>query len=238
MAKKTQKTEEQLANIEENLSKAGVYVEENKKRLTIIVGIIVSIICIYILYSKFYLQPLSSEASESMYIAEFHFFNNNFEKALNGDSTTSINDIGDTITQFHKGFLEISEEYSSTASGNLSSYYAGICQMNLSQYEEAIISLNDFSTKNHIIHCLSNGLIGDANRELGNLDKAMQYYVKASEDYTNNFTTPYFLMKRAQIHEQNQNYELAKDIYITIKKDYPNSKEGLEIDKYIYSISK
>ena len=47
MAKKIEKTEEQLANIEENLSKAGVYVEENKKRLTIILSIIVSIICIY-----------------------------------------------------------------------------------------------------------------------------------------------------------------------------------------------
>ena len=45
-------------------------------------------------------------------------------------------------------------------------------------------------------------------------------------------------MKQAQMQEQNQNYELAQNIYLTIQKDYPDSKEGLDIEKYIYSISK
>ena len=44
-------------------------------------------------------------------------------------------------------------------------------------------------------------------------------------------------MKQAFIHEKNENYSKALDIYKSIQSEYPNSKEGTDIEKYISSAS-
>ena len=228
MAKKVNKTEEQLANVEENLSKAGLYVVNNQERIIKVIGSIVVLIAIFAAYTKFIVEPKEKEASEEMYIAEFYFQNNNYNEALNGDGQYS-------------GFLTIANDYSSTDAGNLANYYAAICQMNLASsdslhyYESALSSLSSFSTDDEILYSLSVGLKGDANLELGNTDEAMSFYITAATDYINDFTTPYFMMKQAHLHEKNENHTAALELYNSIKSDYSQSKEGLDIDKYISS---
>ena len=106
MAKKVKKTEEQLANVEENLSKAGLFVINNQDKILKVVGSIVVLIAIFALYTRFVVEPNEKSASEEMYIAEFYFQNNNYDLALNGDGQFS-------------GFLTIADSYSSTKSGNL-----------------------------------------------------------------------------------------------------------------------
>ena len=230
MAKKVNKTEEQLANVEENLSKAGLFVVDNQEKIVKILGLMVVVIAIFALYTKFIVEPKEKEASEEMYIAEFYLQNNDYNRALNGDGQYS-------------GFLTVADNYSSTNSGNLANYYAAICQMNLAPndsinyYEDALNSLSDFDTDDEILHSLSTGLKGDANLELGNYDKALNYYVSAANDYVNDFTTPYFMMKQAFVHEINEDYNSALKIYESIKLKYSQSKEGLSIDKYISSAS-
>lgn len=228
MAKKGDKTEEQFANVEENLSKAGLYVVDNQdKIIKVLIGIVL-LIAVFSIYIKFIVEPNEQEASEKMYVAEFYFQNNDYEKALNGDGQYS-------------GFLDVSSKYSSTKSGNIANYYAAICQMNLAPndsinyYDRALISLNSFDTDDEILYSLATGLKGDANFELGKTDKALEYYISASSDYENNFTTPYFMMKQAFIYELNEDYTSALNIYNSIKEKYPKSKEGISIDKYISS---
>ena len=230
MAKKVNKTEEQLANVEENLSKAGLFVIDNQDKILKVVGSIVVLIAIFALYTRFIVEPKEKSASEEMFIAEFYFQNNNYDLALNGDGQFS-------------GFLTIADNYSSTKSGNLANYYAAICLMNLGStdsskyYEDALKSLSNFNTDDEILHSLSIGLKGDANLELGNTSEALNFYELAASNKRNEFTTPYFLMKQAFIHEKNENYSKALDIYKSIQSEYPNSREGTDIEKYISSAS-
>ena len=74
MAKKINKTE-QLANVEENLSKAGLFVVDNQEKIIKIIGSIVIIIAIFALYTKFIVEPNEKEreASEEMYIFRILF---------------------------------------------------------------------------------------------------------------------------------------------------------------------
>ncbi len=58
----------------------------------------------------FQIEPLEKEASEEMYIAEFYFQNNDFDKALNGDGQFS-------------GFISVASDYTSTDAANLANYY-------------------------------------------------------------------------------------------------------------------
>ena len=46
----------------------------------------------------------------------------------------------------------------------------------INYYENALNSLSNFDTDDEILHSLSTGLKGDANLELGNYDKALNYY--------------------------------------------------------------
>lgn len=224
MAKTVNKTDEQFANVEESLSKAGLYVVKNQNAILKLVGILLIIVFLFIGYTKFYIEPLEKEASEEMYIAEFYFQNNDFDKALNGDGQFS-------------GFISVASDYSSTDAANLANYYAAICQINLGEYENAINSLNEFSTDDVVLSALSTGLIGDANMELENESEALNYYVSAANDNVNSFTTPYFMMKQAGIHKNNEDYASALEIYNSIKSDYPKSTQALSIDKYISSES-
>jgi len=250
MAKKVNKTEEQFANVEDNLSKAGLFVVTNQKKLLKLLGLILFIIASFVVFNKYYtiksvfptkvysLETINKSNSD-LSQAQFNFDNSNYEGALNGD--TAINPI-DSSTTINKGFKDIISDYPYTEAANLSNYYAAICQLNLgskfdsSQYfEEALISLNKFETNDEMISSLITGLKGDAYMELDNTTEAINLYKSASTDYINDITTPYFMMKQAHVYEINKDFSSALEIYKTIKSEYSESQEGENIDKYISS---
>ncbi len=224
MAKQTDKTDKQFAQIEETLSRTEQYIEDNQRSLVIIIGSIVAIIAIYLSFINFYLKPLEKEAHGDMYMAEMYFEKDSFNLALNGDG------------QF-LGFLDVLNEYNLTNAGNLANYYAGLCYLHTAQYEEAIEYLSNFSSDDIILSTLAFGCIGDAYLELEENSKALKYYKKAVENNDNEFTTPRYLMKQANILETEQEFEEALEIYNQIKEDYSKSKIAQDIDKYIVRAS-
>ena len=223
MAKKVNKTEEQLVQVEQALSKTEQYIEENQKSLTIIVGAIIAIVGLYLGYQNFYIKPLEEEAQSEMFMAQLYFEKDSFSLALNGDG------------QYY-GFIDINDEYPSTKAGNLASYYAGLCYLHTQDYEMAIEYLSNFSTDSEMLSSLALGCIGDAYLELDELDEALDYYEDATQNSNNIFTAPRYMMKQAMIHEINKNYEDALELYQEIKSSYKESKEFQDIDKYISRI--
>lgn len=204
----------------EQFSKAEHFVTENRKSLLIIGGTILALILIYISYQKFFLAPREKEAAAQMYVAERYFEKDSLDKALNGDGN-------------FMGFASIVDEYGSTKSGNLAKYYLGLCYLKKGQFEQAIESLEEFSTNDELLAPLSTGAIGDAYSELNQLDKAASYYTKAASKKKNNFTSPIFLMKLGLTYEALNNYKKALETYTKIKEEYTNSTEARDIDKYI-----
>ena len=220
MAKKTDKTDKQFAQIEETLTKTEQYIEDNQKSLTVIVGAIVAIVAIYLGFTNFYLEPLEQEAHADMYMAEIYFEKDSFNLALNGDGQ-------------YLGFLDIADEYGLTNAGNLANYYAGLCYLHTAQFEDAIEYLSDFSSDDIILSTLALGCIGDAYLELEDNSSALKYYEKAADNASNDFTTPRYLMKQAIVLEMDEEYEDALEMYNQIKEDYSKSQIAQDIDKYI-----
>ena len=220
MAKQTDKTDKQFAQIEETLTKTEQYIEDNQKSLTVIVGAIVAIVAIYFGFTNFYLEPLEQEAHADMYMAEIYFEKDSFNLALNGDGQ-------------YLGFLDIADEYGLTNAGNLANYYAGLCYLHTAQFEDAIEYLSDFSSDDIILSTLALGCIGDAYLELEDNSSALKYYEKAADNASNDFTTPRYLMKQAIVLEMDEEYEDALEMYNQIKEDYSKSQIAQDIDKYI-----
>jgi tetratricopeptide (TPR) repeat protein len=208
-----------MKNVEETLTKTEQFLEENYKPLLIGLAIVVVLVGLFWL-TKLYLTKRNDEAQSQMYQAQKYLEIDSINLALNGDGN-------------YLGFLDIAKEYKFTKAGNLARYGAGICNLHLGNYEEAIDFLNKYTKKDKVIGSIAIGATGDAYVELGNTDKGITKYLEAAEFASNSFNTPLFLMKAAELYEMNSKYSDALKLYERIKDEYPTSTEGSSIDKYI-----
>ena len=103
-----------------------------------------------------------------MFMAELYFQKDSFALALNGDEQ-------------YEGFLSIADDYGVTKAGNLANYYAGLCYLNLGEFENAIDYFSDFSSNDIILSSLALGCIGDCYAELDDIETALDFYKKASK---------------------------------------------------------
>jgi tetratricopeptide (TPR) repeat protein len=218
--KKIDHTEEKIEGVENALSRTEKYIEDNQKSLTIIVLAISIIVIGFTLYKRYIVGPAEIEAQSQMYVAEQYFVADSFNLALYGDGN-------------NLGFIDIIEEYGITKSANLSSYYAGISFLHLGEFENAIEYLKDFDSGDQLVQSVATGAMGDAYVEMGNTKDALSMYLKAAKQRKNDFTSPIYYMKAAQLHESNAEFGKALVIYETIKSEYPNSSESQDIDKFI-----
>lgn len=223
MSKKKERNQAQettFENVEQALSRTEYFIEKNQKIITTIAVVIAVLVLGFLGYKKYVMQPLVKEAQEMIFPAQQYFERDSFNLALNGDGN-------------YFGFIDIINDYSHTPSGNLAKYYAGISYLNLGQYEKAIDFLDSYSADDIMTSIMSKGAIGDANIQLGNIQKGIDAYVAAADYNKNNFTTPLFLMKAAQTHFAEGNYAKALELYKRIEKDFTESNEYRQIEKYI-----
>jgi tetratricopeptide (TPR) repeat protein len=208
-----------ISNVEETLTRTEHFLEENYKSLLIGLGVIIVLVGIGWL-GKLYLNKRNDEAQSQIFQAEKYFASDSIKLALNGDGN-------------YLGFIDINKDYKLTRSGNLASYYAGICYLKLGEYQEAINYLDKYSKKDKVIGSIAIGATGDAYVELGDLDKGIAKYIEAADYADNSFNTPLFLMKAGELYELKGNFAEALKLYERIELKYPESTEGTAIDKYI-----
>jgi len=163
------------------------------------------------------------EAQNKMFQAERSFEKDSFNLALTGKEK-------------HLGFLDIIEQYDGTECAQLAYYYAGICYLNIGQYEKAISYLKNTSFSDQIISSMAIGAIGDAYMETGEDHKALEFYCKAADNSDNLFTTPFFLMRAAMTYEIIGRKDEALKLYMRIRTNYHGSYESKNVVKYIARI--
>lgn len=214
-------------NEEKNLEVGGViarteqYIEKNKKSLITIAAIVVVVALGIWAYIGLVAQPRQVRAAEDMFAAEQWFGEGNFEQALNGNEK-------------FMGFADIIDEYGCTKSGNLAKYYAGICQLNLGKYDEAISLLKKYKGKDAFTGSEALMLIGDAYAELDNTKEASNYYEKAAKKAGENFiVAPTAWWKAGMMQLKLGNNKQAASYFQQVKDNYPESTEWADIDKYI-----
>lgn len=223
MAKKKKnvdQTDENLVAVEEALSRTEKFIENNKNILIYaILGIAVVVLGI-MGYQRYIALPNEIDAQESMFMAERYFEKDSFNLALQGDGK-------------NMGFLQVMDEYGNTKSGNLAHYYAGICYLNLGNYDAAIDELKSFKSDDEVIKPTALGNIGNAYMEKGDMESAAEYYEKAANASDNDFTSSEYMLRLGISYEMLKNYDKALEVYKNIKKEYPNTFISQDIEKYI-----
>ena len=200
MSKEQKKREDGFEHLEEALTSGEQFIEKNQKMIVNVVLVLVVIIAGYFGYNRFIAEPHAQEAANQIFGAQNYFEKDSFNLALNGD--------GNVL-----GFIEIADKYSSTPSGNLAKYYAGLSYLYMGEYQNAIQYLEKFSSDDLLLSNLAKANIGDA--------------------YMHDFSTPTFLMKNGLALEKSNDYSGALKVYEQIEQEYPASPEGRDIEKYI-----
>ena len=220
MSKKTTDNSEVIVDVQEVYSRTETFIEGNKKPIIIVLLVAILLPLSYYGYKQLFIAPMEIEAQSQMFMAEKYFEQDSLQKAINGDGP-------------NYGFKEIIEEYSGTKSANLAHYYLGICYRNSGDYELAIEELKSFSSGDILISSVALGAIGDSYMELTEIDQAIKYYEKAASHKENKLTSPIYLFKAGMAYEDNNDFSTAAEKYNTIKKDFPDSREAQNIEKYI-----
>jgi tetratricopeptide (TPR) repeat protein len=167
-----------------------------------------------------------------MWKAEQQFARDSFQLALNGTSDSGLEGVG------FQGFAALADEYSGTPAGSACSYYAGVCNLNLGNYDEAINSLNDVDADGAVLPAMKYGLLGDAYSEKQDYSKALGYYEKAADAAEADVIAIYYLKKLGMLNEFQGNKDAALEAYERIQRDYPNQQvsDWRDIEKYIYRL--
>ena len=221
MANKNTKATQQQEKVMESVSKTEQFYNENKK---IIWGCVIAlaVIALAILgYRKFIYEPKAAEAAAQMFPAENAFMNNDFNLALDGDGN-------------NLGFEEIISEYGSKA-GKAVYLYAGLCHLNLKNYDQAISYLKKYKGTEPILASRALVSLGDAYAGLEDYTNAQKYYKKAIDKGDNMFAASY-MFKLGQVYEELGQTDKALDLYKEIEDKYPQSVEAYDIGKYITRI--
>jgi len=187
--------------LESSLSKTESILVNNKKKITnILTGVLVLLALLFFMKKQVW-EPAELEAKNLAWEAQYAFEKDSFQLAQ---------DL----------FAEITEDFGSTEAGNGALFYKGVSEMKLGQFEEAIESFKSFDADGYIIPGIKNGLLGDCYSEIGEWEKAVDYYEKAGEIAKSEITSPYYLKKAGILLEQNNDAEKAHEIYEEILNKY------------------
>ena len=219
MAKKNEefvKQDEQLQEVNEALTGAGKWIEDNANLLTWIVCGIAVVVMGIIAINQYIIKPKALEASNENAKAVVYFMAGDYDKALKGDEAECI------------GFEAIADEYHNQQ-GELAALYAGICYYEKGEYETAAEYLKKFSADDLNIDPAAKQLLGDAYVELGEYGKAAKAFESAAQS-GNEIIAPMSLKKAGIVYLHEGEKAKALKAFKAIKADYPQSSEAQDID--------
>ncbi len=209
-----------ISGVETRWNRIENYVDEHKKVMTTVSIIVVVLIAGFVTFKYWYIPSQELDAETAMSRAQNYFEAGIVDKAIKGDGA-------------NLGFQDIADQYSWTSAGHLANYYLGLCYYQKKDYQQAIDNLEKFNAHDVLVSANAVGVEGDAEMQLNNSDKAIEYYMQAAKVSDNDFTAPMYLKKAAQAYEIKGDYTNALSLYQTIQTKYYNFAEANDIEKYI-----
>ncbi|MFD1063476.1 tol-pal system YbgF family protein [Winogradskyella litorisediminis] len=218
-------TAEVFNTLDESASKTEEWVVKNQKWIFVVIAVVALAILGTIGYEKLIAEPKAEDAMNEMTVAQGYF-----DEALTSTSKDSLFTLALEGGEGKFGMLDIIDEYGGTPAGNLANYYAGTAYLNMNKYDEAIKYLSDFKSDDIMLSPIAKGGIGDAFVQLNQPKDALEYYEKAINDNTNDFTTPLYLKKAAIVAMGLGENQKALDYLTRIKTEFPTSEDAKDVD--------
>lgn len=205
-----------------NQNKIIAFYTKNTRAVQIGAGVLVAAVAA-VIYLNISGTKKEEEANTLLFKIENAFALDSFDLVLKGDAKDPES----------KGAIDFVEEYGNTPAAQKAALMAGRAYMAKGDFNSAIEYLKKFKLKDQLLRPKAMGLLGDCYSDLGDYENAESNY-KDAINYTNNLlTTPMFLKKLGLVQEKLGKYDAAAKTFSRIKKEYSESEQANEIDKYI-----
>jgi tetratricopeptide (TPR) repeat protein len=212
---------ERITSVEQDsnpLDKLQGFYETNKKAISTITTIILVVVVGYLAYTRLIKGPQEEKASAAMSYPQTYFMMDSLNLALNGDGQ-------------HPGFSKLAKKYDGTSSGNLAHYYEGICYLKMGDFKNAIKSLKEFDGKGTMVAYQAWGALGEAYKESGDNNNAIESFKKATGDKDNTMITPMYLYQLGIAYEDGGKSKDAVDAFKRIRDEFPRSMQARDVEK-------
>lgn len=214
-------TAEVFETLDTTANKTEEWVVKYQNFILGLIGVVAIGVLGHLGYKNFVVEPKAQEAVSELNQAQYYF-----ELAVNSIESDSLYRRALNGGEGKYGFLDIIENYKGTPAAKLATYSAGMAYLNLKEYENAIIYLDQFKADDILLSALAKGAIGDAFAQLGQIDDAYDYYIQASKVSENMYSTPKYLYKAAMLGAENGKIKQAISFLERIEKEYPKTEEA------------
>ncbi len=226
MAKRKVSPTAQETIVQEPYAPTTPFLQKNQTLFLYAIGVLIALLVGYGVYKYLIVAPKQQEAVAAMWHAQSLFERDSFRMALENPGGG------------FDGFQTLADKYSGTPAGSTASYYAGICYLQLGDFDNAIKYLEDSSPKGELLPAVRHGALGDAYSEKKDFNAALKHYDEAVDASDNEVLAAYYLKKLGMLHEYQKNNDAALKAYERLRTDYPSqtSQEWREVEKYIYRV--
>lgn len=218
--KKKEESSEVLIDLVETRDKAQSFVEKNQVAVFGALVVVVALIGIFVVWKGMILPGKQDKALAAIYKAEEQFAKDSFNLAL---TEPFLGEMG--LNQFVN-------EYG-TDTKNVGNYYRGISYMKQGDFQTAADILSKVKDDGELLSIMKHGTLGDCYSELGQLDKALAEYKKASKAGSIESVTPIYLIRLGLLNEKQGNTDAAKAAYQEVVSTYPNSAQLSNAEKFL-----
>jgi len=224
-------TAEVFETLDTTASKTEEWVVKYQNIILTFIGIVAFGVLAYLGYQNYVIEPKTKEAISELNQAQLYF-----ELAVNSENSDSLYKRALNGGEGKYGFLDIIENYEGTTAAKLATYSAGMSYLNIKDYENAITYLDQFNSEDVLLGALAKGAIGDAFAQMDQPEKALDYYIAASNINNNVYSTPKFLYKAAIIGSKLGKNKQALAYLERIKKEFKESGEAKMVSVQIAKI--
>ena len=224
-------TAEVFETLDTTASKTEECVVKYQNIILTFIGIVAVGVLAFLGYQNYVIEPKTKEAISELNQAQFYF-----ELAVNNEDSDSLYKRALNGGEGKYGFLDIIENYEGTTAAKLATYSAGMSYLNIKDYQNAIIYQDQFNSEDVLLGALAKGAIGDAFEQMGQPEKALDYYIAASNINNNVYSTPKFLYKAAMIGSKLGKNKQSIAYLERIKKEFKESREAKMVSVQIAKI--
>lgn len=215
----TKATEGKDLDIGELYTKGELFIEKNKKSITVTVVAVLAIVGGLLGYKKFVSEPRAKQAQEMIWKAQYYFEVDSLDLALNGDGN-------------FLGFEAVAQQYGNTSTGNLAKFYIAVIKHQQGDYQTALEYYKQANLGDDVLRVMAVGNQGDVLVELGQPNEAVAQFMKAADMVKSDYTTPMFLMKAGIVYQQQNDWKNAAKCFGRITSGFPNYPDLLMAKKY------
>ncbi len=202
-SRRHQLREDQLASAA--AASVGFYEEHRNLLIGLAIGLLVLIIAV--VGYRFWQNGRDTQAAEMLGGVLTTYEQGNLAEALDGTADAP-------------GLLEIADQYGSTATGNLATFYAADALYQLERYDEAMEFFKKYDASGDILG--ASALAGQAaiHEQQGENAEAASLFRRAADAYDSPATTPDYLMSAGRNYEAAGDASDASEVYQRYLDDY------------------